>query len=452
MSESQEPRAALLTPEDPGTIMALLNLNHDGMGSEQTSEAFVQDQEVMTRIAQYSQTVRTIQAVCDHPQQMIALQKQITNLQAKQFLPSPSCDHSAYDQEIKRLKDDLDEARRIPRTAGTDEKIRRELEDMTRDAWKASTGNASLRTQLASVLSLASWVVPIPPQGQEERGQKFPDSPDFSGSDRSLLRGSIARLRMVIRHKPSSFPDEQSKMRYAFNRLSGIALRQIFPHVRENGVIRLANLSALIQLLDADFGDPDWVAMAERNMRAIKQKNWEFSQYYAEFQVSAADLDWNPSALRNSLRSGLSDEMKDSIIHTDMPEDLPAFLTLCQKRDNQIRQRKAEIAAQHKWTPPSTTKPPPPPPASRAPEAAPAGTVAGYNGPAPMDLGAGRRKLSDEERQKRLAKGRCAYYVGFSHRAVDSAVRKNARTFRVAGVEVEEGEDRTEGKGKGQVD
>jgi hypothetical protein len=132
--------------------------------------------------------------------------------------------------------------------------------------------------------------------------------------------------------------------------------------------------------------------MAERNMRAIKQKNWEFSQYYAEFQVSAADLDWNPSALRNALRSGLSEEMKDYFIHTDMPEDLPAFVTLCQKRDNQIRQRKAEIAAQHKWTPPSTTKPPPPPPASRAPEAAPAGTVAGYTGPAPMDLSAGRSK------------------------------------------------------------
>jgi hypothetical protein len=33
-----------------------------------------------------------------------------------------------------------------------------------------------------------------------------------------------------------------------------------------------------------------------------------------------------------------------------------------------------------------------------------------------------------------------------------TAVRKKARTFRVAGAEVKEGEEKTDGKGKGQVD
>jgi hypothetical protein len=125
-------------------------------------------------------------------------------------------------------------------------------------------------------------------------------------------------------------------------------LRQILPHFRDNGEIDLGDLTAFIQLLEAAFGDPDRVATAERNMREIKQKNREVSQYYAEFQVIVADLDWNPSALRNALRSGLSEEMRDSFIHTDMPDELPGFVTLCQKRANQIRQRKAEKAAQHK--------------------------------------------------------------------------------------------------------
>jgi hypothetical protein len=257
----------------PGHHHGPFDLNHDGMRSEQTSEAFVQAQEVMTSVAQYSQPMRTIQAVCDHPQQVVTLQKQITHLQTKLFLPSPSCAHSAFDQEIEQVKKDLEEARRIPRTEGTDDEIRRELEDMTRDAQEVSIENASLRTQLANVLSLASRVAPTPPQEQEERGQKFPDSPDFSSSDRSLLRGWITQLRMVIRHKPSSFPDEQSKMRYAFNRLSGLVLRQIFTHVRENGDIGLADLSALVQLLEAACGDPDHVATVERNMRNLKQKN-----------------------------------------------------------------------------------------------------------------------------------------------------------------------------------
>jgi small-conductance mechanosensitive channel len=84
-----------------------------------------------------------------------------------------------FEQQIQQLKNDLDEARRTPQTVGTDEDLRRELDDMTRDARGASAEAASLRTQLANALSFAAQVAPIPPQQQEERGQKIPDSPDF---------------------------------------------------------------------------------------------------------------------------------------------------------------------------------------------------------------------------------------------------------------------------------
>jgi hypothetical protein len=55
----------------------------------------------------------------------------------------------------------------------------------------------------------------------------------------------------------ASFPDEQSKMRYSFNILRGIALGQIVPHVQEDGTIGLEDLPPFIQLLEAVFGDPE---------------------------------------------------------------------------------------------------------------------------------------------------------------------------------------------------
>jgi hypothetical protein len=147
----------------------------------------------------------------------------------------------------------------------------------------------------------------------------------------------------------------------------------------------------------------------------------------------------------------LYEEMKDSFIHTDMPDELPAFVTLSQKWDNNIRQRKAEKAAQHKWTPsagsPSAPRAPTPP---KAPETAPAGTVAGYTGPAPMDHSAGRRRISDEESAKRFADGRCLNCGGFNHRAVDCAVRKQARPFKAAGAEVKEAEGKEDSREKGK--
>jgi len=65
--------------------------------------------------------------------------------------------------------------------------------------------------------------------------------------------------------------DERSKMPCTFNRLSGIALKEILPHIQENGEIGLRDLQAFTQLLEAAFGDPDRVATAERAMRDTKQ-------------------------------------------------------------------------------------------------------------------------------------------------------------------------------------
>jgi hypothetical protein len=274
--------------------------------------------------------------VCKRPQQIIDLQRQIKDLQTKQFLP-PQCDHTRLEQQIQTLRDERDEALRRSTVPGTSEELQQEQDDMTQDARQSGDEVRGLRTQLANALTLAARVAPAAPQTPEHRRQKFPDSPDISGSDRTLFRGWIAQLRMVIRHKLTSFPDEQSKMRYAFNRLRGLGLGQILAHVREDGMIGLEDLPVCIQLLEADFGDSDWIATVKRKMREIKQQNREFSLYYAEFQVIAADLDFNPAALWNTLRIGLSEEMKDSFPSCDMPEELPALVTVFQKPENQIR-------------------------------------------------------------------------------------------------------------------
>jgi len=63
-----------------------------------------------------------VQRVCDHPAQIIALQKQITDLQTQQFLP-PECDHLMFEQQLETLRQELEEARRVPRTVGMDKDL-----------------------------------------------------------------------------------------------------------------------------------------------------------------------------------------------------------------------------------------------------------------------------------------------------------------------------------------
>jgi hypothetical protein len=81
---------------------------------------------------------------------------------------------------------------------------------------------------------------------------------------------------------------------------------------------------------------------------------------------------------------------------------------------------------------------PRPPPPLKAPKMTPAGPVAGYTGPAPMDLSTGKRRISAEESAKRFADGRCLYCGGFNHRAAECAARKKAQTFKAAGAEIKE--------------
>jgi hypothetical protein len=67
-----------------------------------------------------------------------------------------------------------------------------------------------------------------------------------------------------------------------------------------------------------------------------------------------------------------------------------------------------------------------------------------------MDLGGGRRRISEEEGAKRFADGRCLYCGGFNHRAVNCAVRKKARSFSAAGAEVKEVEGKEDPNEKGK--
>jgi len=55
-----------------------------------------------------------------------------------------------------------------------------------------------------------------------------------------------------------------------------------------------------------------------------------------------------------------------------------------------------------------------------------------------MDLSAGKRRISAEEREKRFNDGRCLYCGWSNHRAADCAARKKAHTFKAAGAEVKE--------------
>jgi hypothetical protein len=66
--------------------MALINIQRDAIMFDELNKVFTQTQELLMSVVHYSQPIQVALTVCNHPQQMIDLQRQLTDLQAKQFL------------------------------------------------------------------------------------------------------------------------------------------------------------------------------------------------------------------------------------------------------------------------------------------------------------------------------------------------------------------------------
>jgi len=278
MSESEHlDHVAHVSVDDRALMGEVIDRSILRMRFEETLDMFGKPHKVLLQVARLMEPAEMVQRVCNHPKQILSLQKEITDLTAQHFR-HPTCDHSGMDWWIGGLEYDLAQDRRGPAVEDSSDEVHTDPAAMTQDARKSREEVQTLWTQLVNALTLASRVAPAAPQGQEDKSQKFRHSTGFSHSAQTQLGGLNTQLRMVTHPKPGSFPEEQTKMRYAFDLFKGTALEQILSHSRDDGTIGLGDLTAFIQLLEAAFGDHDRAATEKRIVQENKPMNQEFSQ------------------------------------------------------------------------------------------------------------------------------------------------------------------------------
>jgi hypothetical protein len=195
-----------------------------------------------------------------------------------------------------------------------------------------TTQVTQLKAQLTQTLALATATTNLSPTSC--KGQTDPKK--FTGEDHGKLRSFVALLCLRLIDHPGECPSEQSKLQYAFSRLEGAALEQII-HLIQNDYVNLENIEAFMTSLDEAYGDPDHVNTAKQILAKLRQGNWDFIMYYAEFQHLITDLDWNNAAKCAALYRGLSKELKDILSTQDLPKDWANYVALVKKRDMQYR-------------------------------------------------------------------------------------------------------------------
>ena len=133
MGSDKHDWVALVSADVQDIIGGIVNRNLSEIDFAERQTLLEEALGVLRRVAQYTELAAMVQRVCDHPALIIELQNQITDLQTQLVLPA-ECDHSMFEQQLETLRQELEEARRIPRTVGADHDLRHELDDMTWDA------------------------------------------------------------------------------------------------------------------------------------------------------------------------------------------------------------------------------------------------------------------------------------------------------------------------------
>jgi hypothetical protein len=237
---------------------------------------------------------------------------------------------------------------------------------------------------------------------------ELPHPPKFSG-DRKELLNFISKVRSKLAGESSRYIDDQHKLRYVYGFLKGNAQNQIQHYILPDKM-NLANVEALISILEATFGDPDQVGTASVEIDKLTQGNKEFSQYYAEFQCLMALLDYDSNAKKAALKRGLSRELQTSLVYqAEEPQDFAKFVDRCMKLDYRIRAHAVAMKRQTTLAPPRTG------PASPRPSTHPTSTNSRNYSAAPMDLSASQKAQNQRRRDECMAKGLCLYCGSADH-------------------------------------
>lgn len=241
-------------------------------------------------------------------------------------------------------------------------------------------------------------ITPAEPSESSRLSERIPDPDKFSGDSKDLNRFVNQTYQKLIVNK-DCFRTPQERMTYVTSRLSGSAYTQVAPRIRF-GRHQFTDYEEILSLMEDAFGDPDRVQNAQNELFRLRQKNNDFSTFYAEFERLALEGEMPESARALLLMQNTSSELHDMLLHAPAPsKEYRPLVKHLQELDNRLRQhmqhqrhsqsKNSSATRVVRITPPSSPRTSPAPPsyatAARQPHASD-----------PMDLSTNRRR-SDKE-------------------------------------------------------
>lgn len=309
------------------------------------------------------------------------------------------------------------------------QEIQQQQQEITNQNNVIQQQQQQLQHAQAPVVHVPAPVVNIPapvinvPAAAHGGGLKVSKPEPYKGARGSAARSFLQAVEMYATLRPQDFPTDLQKIQWTLLLLQEKAaswaqpiyaeiLQPTFPPTTRSTV-----WTAFTTEFRTAFFDPDEKRSASNRLANLRQTK-STAEYAAEFRELVSILGWNEDTqLQVSFYRGLKDHVKDDLASQDDPASLDELVTRAIRLDNRHwtrRMEKAENAPTTRPAPRSLQGSRAQPPTPR-PNPAPIVVNVARDSNA-MDLSANRRKLTPEERARRMRENLCLYCGQAGHR------------------------------------
>jgi len=157
------------------------------------------------------------------------------------------------------------------------------------------------------------------PTASSKISERLPDPEKFDGN-RKDLRRFTQQIYSKLAANSDRFTSANSRLAYVASRLSGFAYELILPKVKF-GIYQFVDYPQMLEYLEKAFGDPDRIKNAQNDLFRLRQKNLDFSAFFAEFERLALEGEMPDSALTPLLNQTISRELPEMLLHNSNPLD-----------------------------------------------------------------------------------------------------------------------------------
>jgi hypothetical protein len=283
---------------------------------------------------------------------------------------------------------------------------------------------------LQNLNSRLQYLESRPSHGSSAPKVALPDK--FDGNIHKCKR-FLASVENIFSLQPDRYYSDEIKTRFMGTLLTGDALSW-FSNILEYSPDRLSNYSGFVLELSNLFGDPHAKRHACDSLKRLRQNKFSVLSYSTKFRGLAFQTGYNEDAKMDLFRTGLNDEVKD-VLATSLqdPEDLEELISLCIKIDQRLHDRRLEKKSARPF--PHFDRP-----RNFTRNSGSYGNSSAQHesSSSPMDLDSmqskkvnwsdqnGSKKLSSEERTRRIQNNLCLYCGDAGHQLASCSKRKTS--------------------------